>query len=271
MGTAQAIPTGHRVVADCRARPPNRFYATPVVDELTEELAANAVVREVTDDMPRAAFDAIAARAQAGDAEGGADPVPAGGGAAEGGEVAAATPWCGVSSPFGWRRAGLESRRSNVGAQALREIASWVAVSAAALGLAGCSDPSRRWESGGIYSVSDGDGFAIVKILALDVDPDMVSVRIYRERFETRPPSIDPRELTLGGIDDPEGFGIGHIPVAPRDFALWFPVHHVTEPVSEDELDGYRMWKESGAGAFPLDAFVEDADPGAAGETEQPR
>jgi hypothetical protein len=45
----------------------NRFYATPVVDELAEQLAENAVVPSVTDEMLRTAFDAIAGRAASGD------------------------------------------------------------------------------------------------------------------------------------------------------------------------------------------------------------
>jgi hypothetical protein len=47
----------------------NRFYATPVAEELAEELADNAVVPPVTDDMLRTAFDAIAGRAASGDPE----------------------------------------------------------------------------------------------------------------------------------------------------------------------------------------------------------
>ena len=116
------------------------------------------------------------------------------------------------------------------------------------LGAGGCGDPAARWEPGGIYSTSDGAEFGIVKILA--IDEDAVSIRIYRERFSNRPSSVNPDTLSLGRIDDPQGFGIGHLPLAPRDFALWFPVHLATRPVTEDELDGYRYWKESGGGTF---------------------
>ena len=45
----------------------NRFYATPVIDELAEQLASNAVVAPVTDEMLETAFDAIAERAANGD------------------------------------------------------------------------------------------------------------------------------------------------------------------------------------------------------------
>jgi hypothetical protein len=45
----------------------NRFYATPVMDELAEQLAGSAVVPPVTDEMLGTAFDAIAGRAESGD------------------------------------------------------------------------------------------------------------------------------------------------------------------------------------------------------------
>lgn len=136
-----------------------------------------------------------------------------------------------------------------------------LALVAIALGTGGCKDPADRWEAGGIYSVSDGGGeFGVVKILA--IDPGAVSVRIYSERFPSRPDSVDPDALTLGRIDDPETMGIGHLPVAPREFALWFPVQLTTQPVSDEELEGYRYWKESGGGVFGLD----DDDPSARGD-----
>jgi hypothetical protein len=121
--------------------------------------------------------------------------------------------------------------------------------------LAACGDPASRWEPGGIYSTSDGSGFGVVKVLA--VEPDAVSVRVYRERFPHRPPSVDPSGLSLGSIDDPNGFGVGHLPLAPRDFALWFPVHLATVPVTDSELEGYRAWKEAGGGVFSGDEMEE--------------
>ena len=136
-------------------------------------------------------------------------------------------------------------------------------------GAAGCGDPSARWEAGGIYSISDGDGFGVVKILA--IDPGAVSVRIYRETFPTRPASVDPSELSLGRIDDPEGYGIGHLPLSPRDFALWFPVQLATVAVTDEELEGYRSWKESGGGIFDFDdaSAYEDEHLETADEVQQ--
>ena len=118
-----------------------------------------------------------------------------------------------------------------------------------------CVGCGRRedWKPGSLYSVTGENGtFSIVKVLARDTG--VVSVRLYRERFPTRPSEVDPARLSLGQVGDAEGFGIGHLPLAERDFALWFPVLVQEGDVSEDELEGYRIWKESGAQAFSLTA-----------------
>jgi len=105
------------------------------------------------------------------------------------------------------------------------------------------------WEPGSLYSVGGDDGtFAVVKVLARD--SGVVSVRLYREKFPARPSRIDPARLSLGQVGDAEGFGIGHLPLAERDFVLWFPVLIQKGAVSGDEMEGYRIWKESGAVAF---------------------
>lgn len=131
--------------------------------------------------------------------------------------------------------------------------------------VAGCSDPSARWETGGIYSVGGGDGtFAVVKILA--VDPGAVSIRLYRESFDSRPKNVAAYELSLGSLDDEDdeaGFGVGHLPLDYREFALWFPVLIRTEAVEEDELEGYRIWKENGGGVFSFEALEEYEEEGA--------
>ena len=57
---------------------------------------------------------------------------------------------------------------------------------------------------GDLCSIKSEDGFAIVKVLALD--RDVVHVRIYREKFSKRPTHAEPDGLSLGTIDDPDGF-----------------------------------------------------------------
>ena len=105
------------------------------------------------------------------------------------------------------------------------------------------------WSVGGLYVIRDSEhGFGVVKILALD--PDIVSVRIYKETFGERPSTIDPARLTLGTIHDAGRLGIGHLPLAESTFRSWEPQLLAQSTVSEEELEGYRMWKESGSGPF---------------------
>lgn len=124
------------------------------------------------------------------------------------------------------------------------------------LAFTACGDPSTRWEVGGLYSVSDGGEFRIAKVLA--IDPEAVSVKIYGDAYAVRPEAADPETLSMGGVGDAETFGIGHIPLQYRDFALSFPVRVATQPVSDDELEGYRYWKESGAEPIDFSAMPEE-------------
>src|SRR5215471_19456101 len=108
---------------------------------------------------------------------------------------------------------------------------------------------SNGWRVGGLYSTADGKGqFSVVKILVLE--PNAVHVRIYKQRFSTRPTSIDPASLTLGQLDDKEGFSIGHLPLSKSSFELWQPVFITQQSVSEGELEGYKAWKEAKGGVF---------------------
>jgi hypothetical protein len=115
-------------------------------------------------------------------------------------------------------------------------------------GLPGGSGANRMKE-GGIYSIDNGDGkFGIVKILKLE--SGIVHVRIYKEKFATRPESIKVEQLSLGSIKDKDGFGIGHLPISKNDFTGWKAVFLCETEVKEDELEGYNMWKEAGGGVF---------------------
>lgn len=101
---------------------------------------------------------------------------------------------------------------------------------------------------GGLYSVKDKAGYKIVKILA--AGEGLVHVRIYKNQFPRRPESVDPSALSLGSIKDKDGFGMGHLPLDRALFDDWAPQFIMETRVAEEELDGYRMWKESGGGAF---------------------
>ncbi len=101
---------------------------------------------------------------------------------------------------------------------------------------------------GGYYSILDGEEFAIAKILKLA--PDKVHVRIYKQHFAARPAQINPSNLTLGTIHDPDGFGMGHLPLRRETFLGREPVFIMESPVTASELTGYELWKESGGGVW---------------------
>ena len=102
---------------------------------------------------------------------------------------------------------------------------------------------------GDICSIESGSGgFGIVKILALE--PGTVHIRLYKEKFATRPDCIDATGLSLGTIHGGDGFGIGHLPLSARNFAQWEPMIIGHEEVSPEELEGYNLWKESGGGVW---------------------
>jgi hypothetical protein len=105
------------------------------------------------------------------------------------------------------------------------------------------------WHAGDLYSTREGNGqFSVVKILVLE--PQAVHVRIYKQRFSSRPASVDPASLTLGKIDDKNAFSIGHIPLSRKTFASWNPVFISQQSVSDGELEGYKMWKEASGKTF---------------------
>lgn len=40
---------------------------------------------------------------------------------------------------------------------------------------------------------------------------------------------------------------MGHLPLDPDGFLAWKPVLISVQPVDEEELDGYRIWREEGS------------------------
>ncbi len=82
-----------------------------------------------------------------------------------------------------------------------------------------------------------------MKVLA--VDDFAVHLRSYKNKFPEVPRDLDTSTLLLGGIDDPDGFGIGHFPLAKEGFWNGNPVFLKQEPVRDDELEGYRMYLEA--------------------------
>lgn len=77
-----------------------------------------------------------------------------------------------------------------------------------------------------------------------------VHIRLYTNKWKERPSSMDTSDLSLGGIDDPDGYGMGHLPLTKATFAAWRPIFLQNSTVSKDELDGYVIWKDGGGGYF---------------------
>jgi hypothetical protein len=94
---------------------------------------------------------------------------------------------------------------------------------------------STELNVGGVYASKNEDGqFSITKILALD--ESAVHVRAYNEKFDTLPTTIDTAELT---------FLIGHMPMAREGYLQEEHTLISVEQVSEQELEGYRMYLEA--------------------------
>jgi hypothetical protein len=108
--------------------------------------------------------------------------------------------------------------------------------------------PSSEYHVGGLYSVIDEKGFRVAKVLAIDADA--VHVRIYKNVFDSRPVSLDESKLKLGTINDPNGFGMGHLPLSREAFRSYNPVFIKGSSVQKDELEGYELWKEQGGGVW---------------------
>jgi hypothetical protein len=131
----------------------------------------------------------------------------------------------------------------------MRPIFSRIAVILVVLGVA-CG-VKQDYIEGGLYSVSsENGGYAIVKVLKIDTGG--VHVRLYSNIFKSRPRDVDSSKLYMVGKDVKPGeqLGMGHAPLSHVSFRAWNAEYIRTEPVREDELDGYRMWKEAKGGYF---------------------
>ena len=81
-----------------------------------------------------------------------------------------------------------------------------------------------------------------MKVLALD--EHAVHLRKYANKFREQPNDVDPAILRLGGLDGPADSGIGHFPLVKERFFLKKPVLIKVVPITEDELEGYRLYVE---------------------------
>lgn len=116
--------------------------------------------------------------------------------------------------------------------------------------LGGCG--KEKLVEGGLYSVpSENGSFSVLKILKLDEKG--VHLRLYSNQFSTRPKDLDESKLYMVGMEHKkpnESLGMGHAPISKKTFSTWGAEFIKTVPVTEDELDGYKIWLESKGGYF---------------------
>ena len=96
---------------------------------------------------------------------------------------------------------------------------------------------------GGIYSVQDGegDGYAVVKVLAASVQG--VNISIYSGVAPERPMSIIPSSLHFESMYTSKHPGIMHIPISMVSFVSWKPQLLTTTPVTAEEQSLVDEWR----------------------------
>jgi tetratricopeptide (TPR) repeat protein len=103
---------------------------------------------------------------------------------------------------------------------------------------------------GGLYYTrNENDTFSVLKILK--ADEQVVHIRQYSNQYPFPPTSIDESTLYMAGMDrkPEETLEAGHLPISKKSFAVWNAVFFQQSTVSEDELDGYKMWLKAVAPA----------------------
>jgi hypothetical protein len=102
---------------------------------------------------------------------------------------------------------------------------------------------------GDLCSIKIGEsGFGVIKILV--IDQHVLHVRKYKNRFSERPYDVTPASLSIGTINDSDGFGVGHLPVSASGFASWMPARICRQDVTDEELQGYRCWLEDQSAVY---------------------
>lgn len=100
----------------------------------------------------------------------------------------------------------------------------------------------KKIKAGSICSVDDGDGkFGVVKILV--ISDEIIHLKIYKNKYTERPITVDINTLSSGSVYEEDEFGIGHLPVDKKVFDSWSPVAMTFDEVTNDELEGYGIWK----------------------------
>ncbi len=102
---------------------------------------------------------------------------------------------------------------------------------------------------GGLYAINLVESsFRVAKVLALN--RQAVHVRVYGNHYASPPGDIDPAELDIRASGDPQGWGIGHLPLTWDLFASWQPHFLRAAEVTAEELDGFHEWQHARGGVF---------------------
>lgn len=95
-------------------------------------------------------------------------------------------------------------------------------------------------------------GYNVLKVLK--TDHEGLHIRLYSNVYPNLPTDLDITTLYLAGLDEQSeqiDLGMGHLPISFDSFMTWQAVPlNQFEPVSEDQLEGYRMWQEAEGGYF---------------------
>lgn len=98
-----------------------------------------------------------------------------------------------------------------------------------------------------LVTVKDGDRYGYAKLL--QVERGGVHMRLYADRFDIPPDTINPWALRLDRHDAPT-MSFGHLPMSRATFSGWEPSYDRLVMRSVDELEGYQVWKDAEGGFF---------------------
>ena len=107
----------------------------------------------------------------------------------------------------------------------------------------------KEIKNGYLFSISSEGCYKVVKVLQADTKG--VHIRIFSNKYDKRPVSVDEKTLILVGVKntDPQyAIGMGHLPVSKKTFESWSPKFIKAVKVDESELDGYKLWIDGQGG-----------------------
>ncbi len=121
--------------------------------------------------------------------------------------------------------------------------------------ISGCMKKSPKTQviEGGLYAIpkENNDGYNIMKILK--IEDNGYHVRIYSNVFKQIPNDVNVNQLYMVGIKERkenEILGMGHLPISKKTFESYQLFFVKKVDVTEEELEGYRMWQEAKGGYF---------------------